>query len=122
MCLRIARASMSQCACRFVVGRRDRFGARCRLGYVAAKSQGAALRATRTLVNFGLRMALECPRRGELSELVPDHVLRYVNRDELSAVVHSKRVATKSGVISESRLQVLMTFFLLDSFSASTLR
>src|SRR5262249_21777208 len=38
-------------------------------------------------------MAAERPRRSELAELVADHVLRYVQRDELLAVVHRDRVA-----------------------------
>src|SRR5574341_1550212 len=36
---------------------------------------------------------LEGPRGRELAQLVPDHVLRDVNRDELLAVVHGQGVA-----------------------------
>src|SRR6185436_18413973 len=35
---------------------------------------------------------LECPRRGELPHLVPDHVLGHVDGDELLAVVHREGV------------------------------
>ena len=38
-------------------------------------------------------VASKCPRGGELPELVPDHVLGGVNRDEFVAVVDRKRVA-----------------------------
>src|SRR5881394_1600593 len=39
------------------------------------------------------RMSLEQPRRRELAELVADHVLGHVDRDELAAVVHGDGVA-----------------------------
>src|SRR4029434_3966050 len=38
------------------------------------------------------RVTAEQPRRRELAELVPDHVLGHVNRDELVAVVDRKGV------------------------------
>src|SRR6218665_811530 len=40
---------------------------------------------------------LEGPRRGELAELVTDHVLGHVHRHELLAVVHRERVADHLG-------------------------
>src|SRR5215216_1798886 len=39
------------------------------------------------------RVALERARHRELAELVPDHVLRHVDRDVLLAVVHGDREA-----------------------------
>jgi hypothetical protein len=42
-------------------------------------------------------MPLEQPGRRELAELVPDHVLGDVHRDELPAVVHGQRVADHLG-------------------------
>ena len=38
-------------------------------------------------------MTFECAGRGELSELVPDHLLRNVNRDKLVSVMDGDRVA-----------------------------
>src|SRR5579872_2208407 len=40
-------------------------------------------------------MAAEQPGRRKLAELVPDHVLRYEDRDVLAPVVHEQRVADK---------------------------
>src|SRR5688572_23124377 len=45
------------------------------------------------LVDKLAAMALEGARGGELAELVPDHVLGEVHRDELVAVVHGQRVS-----------------------------
>ena len=38
-------------------------------------------------------MALECASGGKFAELVTNHVLRHVDRDELAAVVYGDRVA-----------------------------
>src|SRR6185503_18953328 len=43
------------------------------------------------------RVAFERSRRCELAELVADHVLRHVDRDELLPVVHGHRVANHFG-------------------------
>src|SRR5690606_5148884 len=42
-------------------------------------------------------VAAEEPGRGELAELVPDHVLRDIDRHELVAVVHREGVAHELG-------------------------
>src|SRR5688572_8625916 len=42
-------------------------------------------------------MAAEQPRRRELAELVTDHVLGHVHRNELVAVVHGERVPDEVG-------------------------
>ena len=65
-------------------------------------------------------MALERARRRELAELVADHVLGDVDRDELLAVVHGDVWPTISGMTVERRDQVLMTFFSFARFIAST--
>ena len=58
----------------------------------------------------------EEPRRGELAELVPDHVLVHVHRDELVAVVHGERVADELGRDRATPAHhVLTTFFSLPS-------
>ena len=56
-------------------------------------------------------MTLELPRRRELTELVADHVLRDVDRDELPAVCTASVCPTISGMTVDRRDQVLMTFF-----------
>src|SRR5690606_2614132 len=43
------------------------------------------------------RVTVEGPRRGELAELVTDHVLRHEDRDELAAVVHGERERHRLG-------------------------
>src|SRR5205814_9694363 len=43
------------------------------------------------------RVALEGTRHRELAELVPDHVLRHVDRDVLLAVVHGDREPDEIG-------------------------
>ena len=68
-----------------------RFNAlRTRLGAAPARRRRRR-RHRRGLVGLG-RVALEQPRRRELAELVPDHVLGHVDRDELPPVVHGNRV------------------------------
>src|SRR5438445_4020877 len=42
-------------------------------------------------------VAPEQPRRRELAQLVPHHVLRHVHRDELVPVVHREGVADEIG-------------------------
>jgi hypothetical protein len=56
------------------------------------------------------RVAVEGAGRGELAQLVADHVLGDEHRDELLAVVHREVTPTISGRIVERRDQVLMTF------------
>jgi hypothetical protein len=65
-------------------------------------------------------VTLELARRRELAELVADHVLGDVHRDELPPVVHRDRVPTISGITVERRDQVLMTFLSVAWFMAST--
>src|SRR5712664_3698929 len=51
----------------------------------------------RGLLGHVLTVAAEHPGGHELAELVPDHVLGDVDRDELVAVVHRERVAHEFG-------------------------
>ena len=62
------------------------------------------------------RVATEQPRRRELAELVPDHVLRHVHRDELVPLCTAKVCPTKSGIIVLARDHVFTTFFSLRLF------
>jgi len=65
-------------------------------------------------------MRAKLARGGELAELVPDHPLVDVHRDELVPVVHREVWPTNSGVMVQARDQVLSTFFWFDLFSAVT--
>ena len=73
---------------------------RCRVclhrHYATSLRRRSRWRHRRCLVRLG-RVSLERPRRRELAELVPDHVLRQVHRDELLAVVHGERVPDHLG-------------------------
>src|SRR2546430_2887388 len=51
----------------------------------------------RRLLRLRARVPLEGARRGELAELVADHVLRHVDGDVALAVVHGKRQADEVG-------------------------
>src|SRR5690606_20814083 len=65
----------------------------CRLYLLMALASMAPLPGLRLLVRELAAMAPEQTRRRKLTELVPDHVLRHVDRHELVAVVHCERVA-----------------------------
>src|SRR5436305_15060762 len=57
------------------------------------------------------RVAAEGPRRGELAELVADHVLRHVQLDELPAVVDGEGEADElrhDGAVTRPRLDRLL--------------
>jgi hypothetical protein len=43
------------------------------------------------------RMTVKGSRRGELAQLMPNHVLRYEDRDEFLAVVNGERQPDKIG-------------------------
>src|SRR5438128_11914448 len=43
------------------------------------------------------RVGIECPRRSEFPELVPDHIFRDEYRNKLSSVVHSDRMTDHLG-------------------------
>src|SRR5206468_9495155 len=58
--------------------------------------RAGAPRHLRHLLHLG-GVALELPGRRELAELVPDHVLRDVDRNELPSVVDGQRVADHLG-------------------------
>ena len=58
---------------------------------------GAGAADRRGLLGHLGRVSLEQPRRRELAELVADHVLGHVDRDELLAVVHRERVPDHLG-------------------------
>jgi len=66
-------------------------------------------------------MPAERPRRGKLAEAMANHILRHEDVLEDLAVMHGKRVSTKSGMIIERRDHVLMTALRPLVFSACTL-
>ena len=72
---------------------------RLRAAAAAGAAAGAARRGRRRrrLLGHLGRVALEEPRRRELAELVADHVLGDVDRDELLPVVHGERVPDHLG-------------------------
>lgn len=52
-------------------------------------------RAAGALVYFRLRVSIEGTCRREFAELVAHHIFRYIHRNKLASVVHSKRVPDK---------------------------
>src|SRR5438046_977820 len=68
---------------------------RLRLSQCYAVSGGNPL--FRGSLAFTAAVALECPRRRKLAELVADHVFRHVQANELPPVVNQERHADEFG-------------------------
>src|SRR4029453_7263418 len=77
------------------LARADADGAQHDLGLVVRLAAGIGWRAHRLVLRDLLvaRVVMEGPRRRELAELVTDHLLGDVHRDELPAVVDAERQA-----------------------------